>query len=34
RQPGPEVAEQLSIYQETLKAKTKQLKSLASEVNK
>ncbi|CAF1073735.1 unnamed protein product [Adineta steineri] len=33
RQPGPEVAEQLSIYQETLKAKTKQLKSLASEVN-
>lgn len=33
RQPGPEVAEQLSIYQETLKAKTKQLKSLASELN-
>ncbi|CAF4552712.1 unnamed protein product [Rotaria socialis] len=33
RQPGPEAAEQLSIYQETLKAKTKQLKSLASEVN-
>lgn len=26
RQPGPEVAEQLSIYQSTLKDKTKQLK--------
>ena len=26
RQPGPEVAEQLSIYQQTLKAKTKQMK--------
>jgi len=26
RQPGPEVAEQLSIYQGTLKDKTKQLK--------
>ncbi|UJR14268.1 hypothetical protein I4U23_001259 [Adineta vaga] len=33
RQPGPECAEQLSIYQETLKAKTKQLKALAGEVN-
>lgn len=33
RQPGPEVAEQLSIYQQTLKQKTKQLKSLASELN-
>lgn len=33
RQPGPEVAEQLSIYQQTLKQKTKQLKSIASEVN-
>lgn len=33
RQPGPEVAEQLSIYQQTLKQKTKQLKALASEVN-
>ena len=32
RQPGPEVAEQLSIYQETLKAKTKQFKSLVHEV--
>ena len=28
RQPGPEVAEQLSIYQSTLKDKTKQLKVL------
>ena len=26
RQPGPEVAEQLQIYQQTLKDKTKQLK--------
>ena len=26
RQPGPEVAEQLSIYQQTLKEKTKQMK--------
>ena len=26
RQPGPEVAEQLQIYQQTLKEKTKQLK--------
>ena len=33
RQPGPEVAEQLSIYQQTLKQKTKQLKALASELN-
>ncbi|RNA26307.1 Cilia- and flagella-associated 58 [Brachionus plicatilis] len=33
RQPGPEVAEQLSIYQQTLKQKTKQMKSLASELN-
>ncbi|XP_067934774.1 cilia- and flagella-associated protein 58-like [Watersipora subatra] len=33
RQPGPEVAEQLSIYQSTLKDKTKQLKSMASELN-
>lgn len=28
RQPGPEVSEQLSIYQSTLKDKTKQLKVL------
>lgn len=33
RQPGPEVAEQLSIYQSTLKEKTKQLKSMSSELN-
>ena len=33
REPGPEVAEQLSIYQETLKAKTKQFKSLVNEVS-
>ena len=26
RQPGPEVAEQLAIYQQTLREKTKQLK--------
>jgi len=26
RQPGPEVAEQLRIYQETLRGKTKQMK--------
>ena len=26
RQPGPEVAEQLAIYQQTLKEKTKQMK--------
>jgi len=33
RQPGPEVAEQLQIYQGTLKEKTKQMKSMASELN-
>ncbi|XP_061412500.1 cilia- and flagella-associated protein 58 [Lethenteron reissneri] len=33
RQPGPEVAEQLQIYQQTLREKTKQMKSLASELN-
>ena len=33
RQPGPEVAEQLSIYQQTLKEKTKQMKSMSSELN-
>lgn len=26
RQPGPEVAEQLQIYQQTMKEKTKQMK--------
>ncbi|XP_046376534.1 cilia- and flagella-associated protein 58-like [Haliotis rufescens] len=33
RQPGPEVAEQLQIYQGTLKDKTKQMKAMASELN-
>ena len=33
RQPGPEVAEQVQLYQQTLKDKTKQLKSMASELN-
>jgi len=33
RQPGPEVTEQLRIYQETLRTKTKQMKRLASELN-
>ncbi|XP_066278982.1 cilia- and flagella-associated protein 58-like [Branchiostoma lanceolatum] len=33
RQPGPEVAEQLQIYQQALKEKNKQLKSMASELN-
>ncbi|XP_048103061.1 cilia- and flagella-associated protein 58 [Alosa alosa] len=33
RQPGPEAAEQLMIYQHTLREKTKQLKALTSELN-
>lgn len=33
RQPGPEVAEQLSVYQQTLKDKTRQMKAMASELN-
>lgn len=33
RQPGPEVAEQVQLYQQTLKDKTKRLKSMASELN-
>jgi chromosome segregation ATPase len=33
RQPGPEVAEQLAVYQQNLKRKTSQLKGLASELN-
>ncbi|XP_068709686.1 cilia- and flagella-associated protein 58-like [Montipora foliosa] len=33
RQPGPEVAEQLSLYQQTLKEKTKQMKGMSSELN-
>ena len=31
RQPGPEVAEQLSVYQHNLKEKTRQMKAMASE---
>ncbi|XP_063818726.1 cilia- and flagella-associated protein 58 isoform X2 [Pseudophryne corroboree] len=33
RQPGPEAAEQLQLYQRTLREKTKQLKALSSELN-
>lgn len=33
RQPGPELAEQLNVYQETLKKKNSQMKSMASEIN-
>jgi chromosome segregation ATPase len=33
RQPGPEVAEQLTTYQQGLKQKTRQMKSMASELN-
>uniref|UniRef100_H2ZK26 Cilia- and flagella-associated protein 58 central coiled coil domain-containing protein n=1 Tax=Ciona savignyi TaxID=51511 RepID=H2ZK26_CIOSA len=33
RQPGPEVSEQLGIYKNTLRDKTKQMKRLASELN-
>lgn len=33
RQPGPEVAEQLSTYQGNLREKTKQMKAMASELN-
>ena len=33
RQPGPEVAEQLSMYQQNLKDKTRQMKAMASELN-
>ena len=33
RQPGPEVAEQLSIFQQNLKEKTRQMKAMASELN-
>ena len=33
RQPGPEVAEQLSIYQQNLKQKTGQMKAMAAELN-
>jgi hypothetical protein len=33
RQPGPEVAEQLNVYQQTLKDKARQMKAMASELN-
>ena len=33
RQPGPEVAEQLSIYQQNLRDKTQKMKAMASELN-
>ena len=33
RQPGPEVAEQLTVYQHNLKQKTRQMKAMASELN-
>ncbi len=33
RQPGPEVAEQLSLYQQKLNEKTRQLTALAAELN-
>merc|ERR1711981_1062884 len=33
RQPGPEVADQLSVYQHNLKEKTRQMKAMASELN-
>lgn len=33
RQPGPEVAEQLSNYQANIREKNKQMKSMASELN-
>ena len=33
RQPGPEMSEQIGVYQQNLKQKTKQLKAMASELN-
>lgn len=33
RQPGPEVAEQMAILQQTLKQKTREMKAMSSEVN-
>ena len=33
RQPGPEVAEQLTTFQQSLKQKTRQMKAMASELN-
>jgi len=33
RQPGPEALEQLSVYQQSLREKTRQMKAMASELN-
>merc|ERR1712086_561843 len=33
RQPGPEVAEQLAVYQQNLKEKQRQMKAMSSELN-
>lgn len=33
RQPGPEVSEQLTVYQQNLKQKSRQMKAMASELN-
>ena len=33
RQPGPEVTEQLSMYQQGIRDKTKSMKAMASELN-
>merc|ERR1711970_1032710 len=33
RQPGPEIAEQLVAYQQTLKERTRQMKACAAELN-
>merc|ERR1712166_752220 len=33
RQPGPEVAEQMGVYQTILREKTKQMKAMAAELN-
>lgn len=33
RQPGPAVAEQLTVCQQSLKGKTRQLKAMVSELN-
>ena len=33
RQPGPEVAEQLSVFQQGLRDKTKSMEAMASELN-
>lgn len=33
RQPGPEVAEQLNLYQSTLRSRTREMKTMAAEMN-